>query len=71
MHPATPAPTVPVINPTGLAGPQLAGEACASCSKSYPRPSVLVGRTPSGAPLYVCQDHGVSRDAMNDTARRP
>jgi hypothetical protein len=53
--PATAAP-YPRIDPTGLTARQRKGQACVSCHKKWPRPSVLVGYLPTGQPLYVCDD---------------
>src|SRR6266542_4948985 len=45
-----------MIDPVGLTAAQRSGRACVSCRKRWPRPSVLAGHLPDGAPLYVCDD---------------
>ncbi len=44
------------IDPAGMSRAQLAGEACASCGKSWPRPRVQVGRFPGGGVARCCPE---------------
>ena len=46
----------PLIDPAGLSRAQLAGKACASCGKRWPRPRRPLGVTPDGARLKICDD---------------
>jgi hypothetical protein len=45
-----------IINPEGLAPAQMSGEACASCAKSWPAPSVSIGRLPNGGTVRCCPE---------------
>jgi hypothetical protein len=47
------------IDPQGLPEPVLAGERCAypNCRRSLPGRKTLLGQTPDGTPVFVCNDH--------------
>jgi hypothetical protein len=45
-----------IISPEGLSRAQRDGDACVSCRKVFPRPTVRVGRLPSGGALYACPE---------------
>jgi hypothetical protein len=45
-----------IISPEGLAPAQISGEACASCGKGWPLPSVCIGRLPDGETVRCCPE---------------
>jgi hypothetical protein len=47
---------LPLIDAAGLTRAQRDGHACVSCRKRWPRPTIPVGRTGTGAVLYRCPD---------------
>ncbi|GAA4085319.1 hypothetical protein [Actinomadura miaoliensis] len=49
--------TVPTIDGSDLTDTQRAGNACAVCGKTWPRPTVLIGRLPDGRQLLICPEH--------------
>jgi hypothetical protein len=47
---------LPVVDPAGLNERQLAGAACVSCGKRWPRPRRAVGVLPGGGRVYACPE---------------
>lgn len=52
----TPEPRLRVFSSEGLTKAQLAGRACVSCEKRWPRPVRLIGVLEDGSPLFACED---------------
>ena len=46
----------PLLDAAGLTAAQRAGEACVSCHKKWPRPSVPAAHLADGRVLYRCDD---------------
>jgi hypothetical protein len=44
------------FDPVALSAAQRDGDACAVCHKRWPRPSVRVGRLPSGSGVFACAE---------------
>ena len=54
-----------IIDPEGLTVAQLAGERCAvpNCRRLLGDDKVLLGPTPDGTPIFICNDHDLSEVA--------